>query len=529
MPNIFDIGIAEEKPKKGSASKTVNINDIGVADQTKPVPKYEEPGFFEKLDTKTTGPTRAVLGSLQRGEDLGTALKRGGAQFRSGKILPSTPTGEQLTSKVIESHPIASKLDPESKKVLEFIGGFGINTLGDPLTYSPTGILKAGGEALYSTGKYLAKSVNKGILAALEAAEKGTFGVGDYIIKKGASYTQGNVEIGPTKKALRELSPTELFKPGNKEIGFVKEAGETIGKLREEFRKNPVYLPQQETIQELAKIKNTLLAQSQRTLSAPKAKQLINKIDLVIGAPDKKITLAEIDDLVGNFDELLFTAGGNEKQLRRLWGPTLAKMRQSANQVFQLTPEGQAFQKAKDYYSNLQTAATRRSKLVEQASAVGALGFAGAAGTAAITGDEEGFGKITAALLSPFAIASRLSSPRGWMQLLATIKVPSSVSKSAYEGVVAVLQKAKQTGSIVEIRDATAAMMVKHPEITERIVRATLLESAKSDFGILGKEGEAKGLLPPDAQQGVQIPARSRRYLQQLKPQENIRFPGTNF
>lgn len=186
--------------------------------------------------------------------------------------------------------------------------------------------------------------------------------------------------------------------------------------------------------------------------------------------PDQEprdLTLDELDDVTGMLDELVYTGQGNEKMLRRIWGPTLKNSRAALDKVMQTVPEGELFKQTKGKYEALATAGKHRSKLMEAMSLVGAMG------AGAITFD-------------PSALLILGLRPRSYFQVMGAIKAPREI--------VSTLALARDTGKAAVVRDALKDLAGKYPDITERLIRSTALVSGKPEMQQYLTEDEANSL-----------------------------------
>ncbi len=181
----------------------------------------------------------------------------------------------------------------------------------------------------------------------------------------------------------------------------------------------------------------------------------------------RDLTLDELDDVTGMLDELVYTGQGNEKMLRRIWGPTLKNSRAALDKVMQTIPEGAMFKETKGKYEALATAGKHRSKLMEGMSLVGAMG------AGAITFD-------------PSALLILGLRPRTYFQLMGILKAPREI--------VGALTLARDSGKAVVIRDALKSLASKSPELTERIIRSVALVSGKPEGQQFLTEEEAGSL-----------------------------------
>lgn len=571
MPSIFDVGVAPaEKKEAPQPKKTLNINDIGVSGSPTPgrqfgefsvipSPAKSEPTdksmgelfgmALEKFDAKTHAPIRRALGALQEGKSPEEAYRAARLQFGSPGVLPDTPTMEKLTANAIEQHEILSKLSPADKEALIGFGGFVGGVATDPVAYVPFGAVKAGARAVGSGAKFAGKNllgpVNERLFKTLQAADRfvarAEERIAGPIASAGQFFTGGNLEKPGTMEAFKNLSFTEAFAPGkivNKKLtGKLAEAAKEVGTLRRSGKLNVPLSP--ESTQEVLKLKNAIMAAHKTEDKTPGSQILVDKLtrmftpktDPVLGSR-VILTLQDVDELLSASKGILWTPQGSIKgSAQQKWEPLIMQAYGKLNSIFDakdatgkvLYPDGALFKTLKTKEHNLFDFAKNRSALLEGQANVTSLQAAGVA-----LGDPTG---TLATAATSAAFVSRFASPYAWNKLLASIKFPRAAVKGAPDFVVGMLKKAHDSEKLTVLRDTFAVLAKQYPAETERVLRVLALEASKPDGGILGEvENEApRGLLPPDAQRGIQIPAQHQRYLEQLKPQENIRFPGTKF
>lgn len=225
-----------------------------------------------------------------------------------------------------------------------------------------------------------------------------------------------------------------------------------------------------------AKIGNDLaeyqeyLWKRQNPKSFPDLKPLTEK-RMVPDTKPRDLTLNELDDVVGMLDEGLYTNAGNAKELRRVWGPALARSRGALDEIMQSVPEGKVFKAAKSHQEDLMTAAKGRSKLWE----VGAV-----YSTAERLQDHNADLASLAYAALPMAVL-----PRTYMRLMGVLKVPGSIAKT--------LLLAHESGKAAKMRDAIRDVADKNPLLAERIIRGTLLMSMKPDQNVTEEEAQTLG------------------------------------
>lgn len=187
----------------------------------------------------------------------------------------------------------------------------------------------------------------------------------------------------------------------------------------------------------------------------------------VVELKPRDLSLDELDDITGMFDELVYTGQGNERRLRRVWGPAIKKSRAVADKIMQTIPEGQLFKEKKSKFEALATAGKTRSKLLEAMSLIGTLG------TGAMT-------------MNPTALLILGVRPRTYFQVMGLIKAPREIVSS--------LALARQSGKAAAVREALIAAATKYPDVTERIARSIVLVSGKPEGQQFLTEEEAATL-----------------------------------
>lgn len=305
------------------------------------------------------------------------------------------------------------------------------------------------------------------------------------IARTGDVLTGGNLDYESALDAYELLNSRQLLFPGSKKYGTLKKQNMKLAKMREEFNLNPVKITGSR--EALMSVRDLIADQASRVLNAPNSKKLIDKIDGML-APKREsfsftdpndlrvgrkfdliesrgddFTLSQIDDLIRNFDELVYTGQGNERQLKAIWGPALKRARARLNLTMKNTPEGKLFVDQKALSAALFQAGKQRSKLVEAISTSGML----------------------AGIFEPTAFLARFLSPQTYMQLLGLTKLPRET--------MGMMGEAFQSGSMENIRDALAVASREFPDDAERLVRGIIRASAgPSAQSMIGEDKKSR-------------------------------------
>lgn len=216
--------------------------------------------------------------------------------------------------------------------------------------------------------------------------------------------------------------------------------------------------------QELGQYK-AYLWQRQNPNAAPHVKPFTRTVEEPI-MEQRELTLDELDDITGMLDELIYTGQGNERNLRRVYGPAVKASRAALDDVMQTVPEGTMFKAKKSHQEALMTASKGRSKLIET--------FAYATAPT--------IGLIT---LDPASLLALSILPQSYMRVMGVLKIPGGIART--------MLLARQTGKAAKIREALESIAGSHPAIAERLVRGTLLAASKPDGSITEEEAATLG------------------------------------
>lgn len=472
------------QPERSGLDALKMLGSKALSDLGSGVQRLTQP--LVEMDKVTGAPLRAGFGAMQQTGDLSAAGNAVAEQFKAGlpgigdgnispgELLPTTPTGEEIANQGLVNRGI----DPAFASQTAVVPGLMLEAGLDATNLIPVGPLAKGAKATAEGIGALARGTGKAAGALERGAAKG-------IAYMGTAMTQGNINPEKALKAYQELNTLEMLFPGGDNYGAKARAGQAVGEARIALQQNRVEVPGSHDV--ALQVADMISQAKGRAVSAPNSDALLSKIESLafqtrdvpvpasqqmVAGPSgemitadvpasvqtvrepRQLTLDELDDLTGMMDELIYTGQGNEKALRRVWGPTTKKARGMLDQIMQTVPEGELFKAEKGRFEALSTASQTRGKLAELV-----LG---------------GGGNITAlATLNPTALAGRAFLPRTYMQMLGALKVPRHIA----DGLVA----AHKSQKLTVMRQALADLAARNPEMAERVVRATTLVSGKPE------------------------------------------------
>ena len=426
---------------------------------------------MEVYDQVAAAPVRAGIGAIQRNEGLGGAGSAMVDQFlagvpgigtggRTGEVLPSTPTGEEIAFQGLKDHGVR----PEFAADIAPFAGAVTDAALDVTNLIPTGAVKGAGKALAA------------------GAVKAEAGMARAIARTGQRVTGGALKAEKALQMFRELKAREMINPGTFDDGRLADQVAKLGEMREDFRQNRVTVPgSHDVAQAIGKLIGEGEYRAARTPGSARILEMINerafekqviidppRVDVVRGSMGeaievpvpgqarevvvpKDLTLDELDDVIRAMDDVSYTPAGNVRQQNLVWGPFVKKSRAMADEVLQTVPQGALFKAEKQRASALMTAGKKRSKLLEAAGDVGAM-------AAIVT-------------KNPVAFVTKALTPKAFVGALATLKVPRDMMNA--------MKAAHETGRLKPIREVYEVMATKYPEATERVMRASVLMSGK--------------------------------------------------
>jgi len=460
---------------------------------------------FAALDKVTSAPLRAGLGAAQGGANIVDSLGAAGDQLaagiptahRQGELLPSTPE----MSDIAYEGMTRGGIQPEFAASMAPPMGMLAEVALDPTMLIPgrpaTKALDMAGDVVRTGARTLGKTA--------VTAEAATVGA---IAGTASFMTRGALKPEKAINMYRRLSTMEMLMPGTKQYGKMSVQGAKIGAMREAFRAQPIAVPGSHDVA-LGIIDN--LMQAQKRMAAPPAKAQATiefikerafdrRVDFDPMNPDipgvetltaRDLTLDELDDIVQNADDIIYTPQGKDRSLDGFFGPMIKKSRSMADEVMQTVPEGQLFKQEKGSYEALATAGKERSHLVESMSDMGGV----------------------AALVTKQwwpVVAAKAIVPGTFVNALAVVKMPRQAA--------AMLAKAQASGSVVAMREALEQVAAKHPFVTERLVRGTLLLAGKP----MGSQTLSEDELPMLAQPKSFDPEVIAQERQRIQTDESI-------
>lgn len=326
--------------------------------------------FSKAIDPYTGAPIRAGVGKLMEGE-YSEAFPAAFQQFLAGRVLPSTPSGNQLTHRGLKGAGIEDEYaGATAESVGPYVGG-ALDVTAFPI--GPEFLVK-GANAVGKVASPIAKGLRKGTGAVASKIgaplAKGLFTVGDVA-------TGGLVPVGKAMKATKNLGPLEQMAP---EL-FLKNAGKELGAVREANKANPVTIPG--SAEDAAQIPGILREAREETLNAPNIKILEDRVQNRIlpnaeGLPPNDLNVPEIDRWIQNINELHFTPHGNPRAVKSQIKPATSKSRKILNDQLAKVPEASApLIEKRGRFEDLKTSQGGGSRLRSMLTTLGILPTAG--------------------------------------------------------------------------------------------------------------------------------------------------------
>jgi len=433
-----------------------DLEDVGGSESA-------EPGYFERaisgarenpitaglsyisetIDPYTGAPLRAAVGGIQEGKPLKEVANQTFEQFLAGKVLPTTPSGEDITYKALMSR-------------------------GTPQEYAESTAEMAGplvGGALDITnfipGRPLTKTAVLGkdaVVGGVKMADRGVRAVGrplaTGLARTGEVLTAGGLDSADAAKAMRELSAWELMFPGSKNYGALKGAGEELGaarKISEGVESPGSTSGMIDILDDLTQNKDRFLSVSTK----PQRKHITKIIEDSLES-GKEITVNQIDDLIRDMDNPIFKTQGGVKESKKLFNEVTKSSRKKLREMLGSSEEGADVLSKRNKYSNLTTA----SKGGGQWRRTIAFGGGGAG-----------------ALVNPLAIGLLAVLPGTYYTIASLAKAPYSIAT----GSLKLLTKAYEQKNVKEMAEALSAMAKSHPDVVEHIARGVALAPGRVD------------------------------------------------
>lgn len=472
--------IVEVPPETESAlMKVVNLVAKPAGKALKTV---SEP--FAALDKISGAPVRAGLAAAQNDGNIIDILGAAGDQFaaglptaqRQGELLPTTPEMADLAYEGMTKSGIKPEFAASMAPPMGAVADIAL----DPTMLLPSRTATKAVETVGDLARLGVKKAGRAYGAAEAVATGAIAGTANFM-------TRGALQPEKALNMYKKLSSWEMLFPGDKQFGAMSRQGQKIGEMRQAFRAQPIAVPGSH---ETALGMISQIQEAQRRMAMPPAKAQaaiefikerafekrtnFDPLNPDVGAIEelvaKDMTLDELDDVVQNVDDIIYTPQGKDRSLDGFFGPAIKKTRAMADEVMQTVPEGQLFKSEKGQYEALATAGKERSHLVESMS------------------DAGGVASLVTKEWWP-VVAAKAIIPGTFVNALAVVKMPRETAQ--------MLAKAQASGSVTMLRDALQSAAAKHPFITERLVRGTMLLAGKPQGNQTLDESEVELLAVP--------------------------------